>query len=296
VFFVVTVFVLLGAGFLFARRNLKQGRGDLPAAIRVAAVIFAVLLLGQALTTHYALDAEWIFVWFLLSSGLAMTNAAQFALLYMALEPYVRRTWPEILISWSRLVAGNWTSPLVGRDVLIGVLFGVGMLVANYTRVALPYWFSVPDITVAWSGSWREASGFFGSLASNIFALMDGIGSLAVVFLVTKITRSKIAALILAGLFGIAVNLFGENLPVEILVASVLAILWLTCLMRVGLLAVCICRFVLFTLTDGLITFDLSRWYAWRGLVELAVVAAITLYGFRVSIGNKSLFGAALEN
>ena len=92
VVFVVTIFVLLGAGFLFARRNLKQGRGDLPAAIRVAAVIFAVLLLGQALATHYALDAGWIFVWFLLSSGLAMTNAAQFALLYMALEPYVRRT------------------------------------------------------------------------------------------------------------------------------------------------------------------------------------------------------------
>jgi hypothetical protein len=43
-------------------------------------------------------------------------------------------------ISWSRLVAGNWKSPLVGRDVLIGVLFGVGMLVANYLRVALLYW------------------------------------------------------------------------------------------------------------------------------------------------------------
>jgi serine/threonine protein kinase len=295
-FFVATIFVLLAAGFLFARRNLKQGRGDLPGAIRVAAVIFAVLLVGQALITHYALDAEWIFIWFLLSSGLAMTNALQFVLLYMALEPYVRRTWPEILISWSRLVAGNWKSPLVGRDVLIGVLFGVGMLVANYTRVTLPYWFSVPDITVAWSGSWREASVFFGNLASNIFALMDGIGSLAVVFLVTKITRSKIAALIFAGLFGIAINLFGENLRVEIVVASVLAILWLTCLMRVGLLAICVCRFVLFTLTDGLCTFDLSRWYAWRGLVELAVVAAITLYGFRVSIGNKSLFGTMLEN
>ena len=295
-FFVATVFVLLAGGFLFARRNLKQGRGDLSGSIRVAAVIFAVLLLGQALTTHYALDAEWIFIWFLLSSGLAMTNALQFVLLYMALEPYVRRTWPEILISWSRLVAGNWKSPLVGRDVLIGVLFGVGMLVANYTRVALPYWFSVPGITVAWSGSWRDASGFFGSLASNILALMDGIGSLAVVFLVTKITRSKIAALILAGLFGIAVNLFGEDLPIEIVVASVLAILWLTCLMRVGLLAVCVCRFVLFTLTDGLITFDLSRWYAWRGLVELAVVAAIALYGFKVSIGNKPLFGTALED
>ena len=39
---------------------------------------------------------------------------------YMALEPYVRRIWPEMVISWSRLLAGRWFDPLVGRDVLAG--------------------------------------------------------------------------------------------------------------------------------------------------------------------------------
>jgi hypothetical protein len=125
---------------------------------------------------------------------------------------------------------------------------------------------------------------------------MDGIGSLAVIFLVTKITRSKAAALILGGLFSIAVNLFGENFLVEGIVGMVLAILWLACLMRIGLLAVCVSRFVVYTLADGLVTFDLSRWYAWRGLMELAIVSAISLYGFKMALGAKPLFAAALDD
>ena len=41
-------------------------------------------------------------------------------LLYLALEPYVRKFWPTDLVSWSRLLAGNVADPQVGRDVLLG--------------------------------------------------------------------------------------------------------------------------------------------------------------------------------
>jgi hypothetical protein len=285
-------------GFLFARRNLKQGRGDRQGAIRVAVVIFIVFLLAQALAAHYIGDAEWIFGWFLLCSGLALINALQFALLYVASEPYVRRTWPEILISWSRLIAGGWKNPLVGHDVLIGVLFGIGMFLLVCLRLALPDWFPVAGITVWGPGrqSWREGSVFLGDIASNILAVMDGIGSLAIVFLVAKITRSKVAGMAVVALFAIGINLLGENIGVELLVASAAVILWLICLMRVGLLSVCVSRCVFYTLGGGLVTSDLSRWYAWRGLTELAVVSAIALYGFKVALGGKPLFGAALED
>jgi serine/threonine-protein kinase len=297
-FFVAVVFALLAICFLFARKNVKQGRGDRQGAIRVAAMIFVVLFLGQALATHYTGDADWIFVWFLLLSGLALTNAVQFALLYVAMEPYVRRTWPEILISWSRLLAGRWNDPLVGRDVLIGVLFGVGMLIANFTRIALPDWFPVGVIAVGWQGgqSWREAPAFFGELASNILALMYAIGSLAVVFVVAKLTRSKATALAIAALFSVGPSLFGENIWIEVLVALVISILWLTCMMRVGLLSICVALFVVYVMSNGLVTFDLSRWYAWRGAVEFLIVLAIALYGFKVALGDNPLLGTALRD
>ena len=37
--------------------------------------------------------------------------------LYVALEPYVRRRWPDALVSWTRVLAGRFRDPLVGRDI-----------------------------------------------------------------------------------------------------------------------------------------------------------------------------------
>ncbi len=51
--------------------------------------------------------------------------AAVFYIVYLAIEPYVRRHWPHAIISWSRLMAGRIRDPLVGRDTLYGVILGV---------------------------------------------------------------------------------------------------------------------------------------------------------------------------
>jgi len=297
-FFLTFVFGMLLLGYFFARRNLKQGRGDLQGAVRVTALIFFVFFAAQALSVHYIGDPDWIFIAFIICSGIALTNGVQFGLLYVALEPYVRRTWPEILISWSRLVGGSWNNPLVGRDVLLGVLFGTAMAVTSTARTVLPEWFDIDMIVVGWPGSqsWRGSAAFLGGVAGNILAIMYAIGSLAVVFLVSKLTRSKTAGLFFGALFSIGPFFVGQNPPVEITVAIVIAVLWLTCLMRVGLLSLCVAEFVVNVLIDGLPTFDFSRWYAWRGLVEIALVAAIAIFAFKVSLGGKSLFGKALED
>ena len=297
-FFLFVVFCLVVLGFFFAHKNLRQGRGDQQGAIRVASVIAVFVFVALALGSHYTSDADWIFVAFLIWSGLGLTNAYQYALMYIALEPYVRRTWPEILISWSRLLAGGWKNPLVGRDALLGVLFGIAMSAAATARTALPSWFSVDVVAVGWPGtqSWREPSAFLGGLANNILALMYAVGSLAVIFLVSKLTRSKMAAFIIAALFSVGPAFTGENIPIETLLVVILAILWLVCLMKVGFLALCVATFVTNTLSDGLPTFDLSRWYAWRGLVEIALVAAIAVFAFKIALGAKPLFGAALDD
>jgi hypothetical protein len=52
---------------------------------------------------------------------------------YVAIEPFVRRQWPQVLVSWARLLAGDWRDPLVGRDILIGCTAGV--LVACLERM-----------------------------------------------------------------------------------------------------------------------------------------------------------------
>ena len=74
-------------------------------------------------------------------------------LLYLALEPYVRRFWPSTLVSWSRLMARQFRDPLVGRDILFGV--GLGALIqvlglsADYAayRLGYPTTPLVPDLS-----------------------------------------------------------------------------------------------------------------------------------------------------
>jgi serine/threonine-protein kinase len=43
---------------------------------------------------------------------------------YLAVEPVIRRKWPQSLISWNRMLAGRLRDPLLGRDLLLGVLGG----------------------------------------------------------------------------------------------------------------------------------------------------------------------------
>jgi hypothetical protein len=55
----------------------------------------------------------------------ALLSAGITWLFYMALEPYVRRYYPSILISWTRALSGQLLDPRVGRDILIGVAVGM---------------------------------------------------------------------------------------------------------------------------------------------------------------------------
>ena len=63
-----------------------------------------------------------------------------FWVLYIALEPYVRRRWPATLVSWSRLLAGGFRDPLVGRDVLVGCLFGAFVAAIGNLGWFVPSW------------------------------------------------------------------------------------------------------------------------------------------------------------
>ena len=53
--------------------------------------------------------------------------AAMIWIFYLAIEPYVRRFWPETLVAWGRVLDGRFRDPMVGRHILIGALAGMGV-------------------------------------------------------------------------------------------------------------------------------------------------------------------------
>src|SRR5207247_2057549 len=114
---------LIGSA-LVARRNLRQGRGHRTGALRLAAFTFIVRLLTWLFGAPHVSGPEEMNL-FLGNLAYALYDSAQLWVLYLALEPALRRLWPDGIVSWVRALDGRLLDPLVGRDVLIGTLLGV---------------------------------------------------------------------------------------------------------------------------------------------------------------------------
>jgi hypothetical protein len=113
--------VFFATAFAFAWRHHRLGRGDRRGAFRLACFAATMSLLEWVLLSGSTLSLEAIQTWLsplrvLLFVGFLVWSA------YMALEPLIRRRLPETIITWSRLLAGRFRDPLLGRDVLIGIL------------------------------------------------------------------------------------------------------------------------------------------------------------------------------
>ena len=120
------IIVIFTATAVMVRRNLRAGEGDLRGAWRLAARrhVRRRPERGAARAPRAGSDsgaharAEHSAAGSLVWGGFSWLS-------YVAFEPHARRLWPRTLLSWARVLAGRVRDPLVGRDVLVGVLAGV---------------------------------------------------------------------------------------------------------------------------------------------------------------------------
>src|SRR6185436_955709 len=97
-------------GTVVASRNLRLGRGDRRGALRFAGYLGVTRFLWILGAHHFRSDSEVALLiahlaWSLYRVGLV-------ALFYLALEPYLRRLWPRMLVGWMRLLDGRLRDPL----------------------------------------------------------------------------------------------------------------------------------------------------------------------------------------
>jgi hypothetical protein len=294
---IVSSLSLLVVSAMLARRNLRLGRGDRRGASRLAAVFFAAWAVAWVFGAHHVpnLDEVWLFLTFL-SFGLAWS--CWFWVLYIALEPYVRRRWPATLVSWSRLLAGGFRDPLVGRDVLVGCLFSAFASALSRLGWFVPSWLGYPP-TQPLSGPQWQLLGARTIVADMALTWSTAIGiplgALFVLFLLRALLRKEWAAAFAYVLFFTVLGAAGSpSAPVALVIGLIINGLAVFMLIRFGLLAL-VATFVfgefleLFPLTT-----QGSAWYAGISLAGILLMAAMAFYGFHTSLGGRPVFGRAV--
>ena len=119
-------------------RNVRAGRADVRSAASLATLSCASRLAADWLQARHGLDAA-EFSRLLLTISQDLCAGGMIGAMYLALEPYVRRRWPQALIGWTRLWSGAWRDPLAGRHILIGLAAGSGFFSLLYRVPAGTY-------------------------------------------------------------------------------------------------------------------------------------------------------------
>lgn len=292
--FMVFLGVAIGAA-LMGRRNLQLGRGDRRGAFRIAIFIFLVSVIGGLLGAHHVPDLGEELSLITLIIAFSLAPAALIWLLYIALEPHVRRRWPRLIISWSRLMAGNYRDPMVGRDLLIGGLLGLihgsciplGLLVTRWFGYEAPPIITINMLTL---GSPRRLLAVF--LSSHVVpSVFVGFAFLFFLLLLYIILRKEWRAALALFLIALAIEVsaFAFGGPRLFWVASILVAATLTILIaRFGLLATMVAQLFFFLSLMYPLTTNFSVWYATSTIFALLIVLALAIYGFYISIGGRS--------
>ena len=144
--FVIVWLVLLIVPIPIARLNLRAGRGDVTGALRLAAFYFSASMLAWIFGGTHVADASEVKE-LIVACSITMYFSMLQATVYVALEPYVRRRWPHVLMGWSRLLAGQISDPLATGEILAGTT--VGVLLTLHIAVLLRLAWPLPDTEVA---------------------------------------------------------------------------------------------------------------------------------------------------
>jgi serine/threonine-protein kinase len=283
---------LMVLGAVLARKNLQSGRGDRRGAFRAASVIFLISLAGWALNASHIAAFGSEFARVFSAVGRALFEAALLWLTYVGLEPYVRRSSPDSLIGWSRMIAGQWRDPHVGRDVLVGLSAGAGMTLVMALHNVLPPLFGHsepmpitirPDSLIALRHG--IAAILFNVNSALLFAMLGTVGIVAFRMLLGRAWAAVLAGIVIYT--PVAVN--GMYMPgtplLDLTIGAIIISILVLVIVRFGLLAAAATLAAHFILTAP-ITIRWDAWWAAQGIVVLCVIAAATFAAASFAFGR----------
>lgn len=301
--FGVLLVLLSSVAIWIARRNLRAGRGDRRGAMNVALVVFALAFLERVITAEQV-RASFALGWTFVMVGSAVFYAGLAWVAYVAMEPAIRRRWPEALISWNRAVMGRLRDPIVGRDVLVGAsLAAVANIFSSLRHFVQPL-ATIDGQPLAAIGNFLEVTAprrIVGALLSNLeFSVFIAFGSLLALWVCCVVFRSILVGSTVFMLCAtLAANdswFYWSDRPAYAAAGTLSIALiaagqaWM--LLRLGLLANLAFCCVFAPFEAWTLTLNSSMWYYWATPAAVLLTGSVALWSFRVSLGGRSPFAA----
>jgi serine/threonine-protein kinase len=284
----LVILIPILAAIFVARWNFVRGKGDRAGAMRLSIPFFAVHLALIAFTQHISSVGNF-FLLLVISISTSLLWGVVVWMMYLALEPFVRRYWPQALISWSRALTGRFRDPLVARDVLFGVILGCividlyGLRYYLEARLgALPY-----ELPVGQLGSARSAIGSW--LTLDLSSIVSTLLLFLLLFLFRVLLRkSSLAALGFILLFtvlkSVSSNYPAVEWPIQAIIYTVIA----AGALRFGLVTLTIALYTADLALNVPVTLNTGAWYFTTAAFSLGTIAALAVWGFWIATAGNA--------
>ncbi len=287
-------FIVLAASLLLAHRNYSRGKGDTQGAFRIACIMFALELAVCALRSHFIPTMAAVgLVIFGLSTALFVSAVTW--VFYLALEPHVRRIWPQTIISWSRFISGRWRDPLVGRDLLFGVILGIAwdlvFALGNFVEMRAGSAPLLPNSEIL--AGVRETAAL--GLVNVIGSIRTTLIFFFLLILLRVLVKNRwLAAGIFVLLLTVPRFLGSDHLLIDAPVLLIIYSIAAFAVVRFGLIVLVVGVFCADAFLNVLVTMDFSSWYAGRSLSVVIAFLLIAAWGFYTSLAGQRLFAEDL--
>jgi hypothetical protein len=296
VFAIAILGSLLVVGIVLAWNNCKLKRADLKGALKLGGFVFVTSFVTWLIGSTHVMG-RWEAYNLTLELAWASLAGLFMWMLYVALEPVARRRLPTLLISWNRLLAGQFRDPMIGRDLLAGTAVGLFAFAWDHTNIFYRALRGLPPPGLDYGAIQLLIGGRtpFAQLLSTLnSAIFNGFALVLTLVILQLLLRNKwLSGGAFALIFVLKAASSGQS-PFDVCVIEVIDVTVLVFFIwRFGLLALAIGIFVQ-NLINVPITTDTSAWYAWMGWLGVAIIVAMVAYGARIGLAGQPLFGRAL--
>lgn len=273
-----------------AWRNIARGKADRRGALRLGLVMFLSHLMLWILLSHFTASLG-EFSLFVMALSTSLFSAALVWTMYLALEPYIRRHWPQTIISWSRLLNGQIRDPAVGRDALFGVVLGTLWVLIFVVRTLLTRAAGGGvdlNNTAFLEGARSTLGAWLGSAQSSVPGVLMFV---FVLFILRVVLRNQwLAGIVFVAIFTATQVLGSAHPAIDIPAFVALYAIAAVALARFGLVTLAAAVFTADAIGDLTVTTNPSTWYFGSNVFVFASVVLLAGWAFHAATAGRKMF------